>query len=58
MAKRTGYRVEHLGWLIRKGRLSAIKRGQRWFATVAAVERYRQEVVDQEIPRGRPPTSA
>jgi hypothetical protein len=35
--------AEHLGWLVRKGRLPAAKRGRRWFATVAAVERYRQE---------------
>ena len=47
-----------LGWLIRKGRLPAIKRGRRWFATIAAVERYRQEVESQEIPRGRPSTKA
>lgn len=55
LAERTGYRAEHLGWLVRKGRLPAVKRGRRWFATVAAVERYRAEVAGQAIPRGRPP---
>lgn len=55
VAQRTGYRAEHLAWLVRKGRLAAVKRGRRWFATIAAVERYRQEVEQRAIPRGRPP---
>lgn len=58
VAERTGYRAEHLAWLVRKGRLPAVKRGRRWFATIAAVEQYHQEVKDREIPRGRPPTKA
>lgn len=58
VAERTGYRAEHLAWLVRKGRLPAVKRGRRWFASIAAVERYRQEVDGREIPRGRPPTEA
>lgn len=58
VAERTGYRAEHLAWLVRKGRLPAIKRGRRWFATIAAVEHYREEVERQAIPRGRPPTQA
>jgi hypothetical protein len=58
VAERTGYRAEHLAWLIRKGRLAAVKRGRRWFASIAAVERYRQEVEERSIPRGRPPTKA
>jgi len=58
MAKRTGYRAEHLAWLVRKGRLPAVKRGRRWFATIAAGGRYRQEVEDRDIPRGRPPAKA
>jgi Fic family protein len=56
VAERTGYRAEHLAWLVRKGRLPAVKRGRRWFASVEAVERYRQEVEARTIPRGRPPT--
>ncbi len=55
VAVRTGYRAEHLGWLIRKGRLPAVKRGRRWFASIEAVEQYRQSVEEEEIPRGRPP---
>lgn len=55
VAQRTGYRAEHLAWLIRKGRLPAVKRGRNWFATVEAVDRYRQEVEQREMPRGRPP---
>lgn len=58
VAERTNYRAEHLAWLVRKGRLPAVKRGRRWFATIAAVEHYRQEVEGREIPRGRPPTKA
>jgi Fic family protein len=56
VAGRTGYQAEHLAWLVRKGRLPAVKRGRRWFATVEAVEHYRQEVADRALPRGRPPT--
>jgi hypothetical protein len=44
LAARTGYRAEHLAWLVQKGRLPAVKHGRRWFATPQAVERYRQEV--------------
>ena len=58
VAERTGYRAEHLAWLVRKGRLGAVKRSRRWFTTTAAVERYRQEVEGRDIPRGRPPTKA
>lgn len=58
VAARTGYRAEHLGWLIRKGRLSAVKRGRCWFASIEAVERYRREVKSYDIPRGRPSTKA
>jgi hypothetical protein len=56
LAARTGYRAEHLAWLVHKSRLPAAKRGRRWFASVEAVERYRQEVEGRAIPRGRPPT--
>jgi len=58
VAERTGYRAEHLAWLVRKGRLPAVKRDRRWFTTTAAVKRYRQEVEGRDIPRGRPPTKA
>jgi Fic family protein len=55
VAERTNYRAEHLAWLVRKGRLPAVKRGRRWFASVEMVERYRQEVEGKVVPRGRPP---
>ena len=54
LAERTGYAAPHLGWLIRKGRLAAEKRGGRWYSTVAAVERYRAEVEREEVQKGRP----
>jgi len=47
-----------LAWLVRKGRLPAVKRGRRWFATIAAVQQYREEVEGHAIPRGRPPTKS
>jgi fido (protein-threonine AMPylation protein) len=55
LAEITGYASTHLGWLVRKGRLAGQKRGGRWYSTLAAVERYRTEVEQQEYPRGRPP---
>ena len=54
LAERTGYAAPHLGWLVRQGRLAAEKRGGRWYATEAEVERYRAEVAQGEMPRGRP----
>jgi Fic family protein len=54
LAPLTGYRREHLGWLARQGRLDAVKRGGRWYSTVAAIERYRAEVEQGATPRGRP----
>lgn len=57
LAKLTGYTHEHLGWLIRQGRLEAVKRGGRWYGTVAAIERYRAEVARGDVPNGRPPAN-
>jgi hypothetical protein len=31
-----------------------VKRGGRWYSTVEAVERYRAEVEQEEVKRGRP----
>ncbi len=56
LADRTGYGAEYLALLVRKGRLPAIKRGRIWCATVEAVEQYRREVEQGEVPRGRPPS--
>ena len=51
----TGLTKEHLGWLIRQGRLPGTKRGGRWYTTIAAVESYKAGVERGEVPRGRPP---
>jgi Fic family protein len=55
LAPQTGYTTAHLGWLIREGHLDAVKRGGRWYSTLAAVQHYRREVEEGRIPRGRPP---
>ena len=49
LAAMTEYSVAHLGWLARQGRLDAVKRGGRWYSTLAAVERYRAEVAGEII---------
>jgi len=54
IAKLTRFSTEHLGWLIRKGRLAAVKRGGRWYCSVAAVEQYRKDVEEGKVPKGRP----
>lgn len=54
LARISGYAAPHLGWLVRQGRLEAVKRGGRWYSTVAAVERYRRDVEQGEVTRGRP----
>ena len=54
LARISGYAAPHLGWLVRQGRLPAVKRGGRWYSTVEAVERYRRDVEGNEVRRGRP----
>jgi hypothetical protein len=54
LARASGYTSAHLGWLVRQGRLAAVKRGGRWYSTLAAIERYREEVEQGRFPRGRP----
>lgn len=44
--------VDYLGQLARKGKIEATKRGQYWYATKEAVQRYLAEARAQ--PRGRP----
>jgi hypothetical protein len=58
LARRTGYAAPHLGWLIRQGRLEAVKRSGRWYSTVAAVERYGRDVEQGEVAKGRPKRTA
>ena len=55
LAKSTEYSTDYLGWLVRQGRLPAVKRGGRWYSTLADVQRYQQEVSDGHFPAGRPP---
>jgi Fic family protein len=54
LAREFGYTTDYLGLLIRKGRLAGTKRGTHWYSTRAAIERYRREVQQGDIPRGRP----
>jgi Fic family protein len=54
LANRTGYAAQHLGWLIRQGRLAAEKRGGRWYSTVDAVNQYTDDVAQGRFPAGRP----
>lgn len=46
-----GYDANYLGLLARQGKLEARKWNKRWYATPAALERYREQV--QQEPRGR-----
>lgn len=54
LAPEFGYSVEYLGLLVRKGRVAATKRGRLWYTTRAAIERYRSEVEQGSMPKGRP----
>ncbi|MEI6776311.1 MAG: Fic family protein [Chloroflexales bacterium] len=58
LAAQTEYAADYLGWLIRKGRLPAIKRSGRWQTTLVAVSRYRDEVAQGVYPPGRPGRTA
>lgn len=53
LAKETGYSVDYLGWLVRQGRLAAMKRGRRWYSTPDAVRQYKAEIEAGSMPRGR-----
>lgn len=54
LARQTEHSADYLGWLVRRGRLEATKRGGRWYSTPAALERYKSEVESGAAPRGRP----
>lgn len=54
LAKTTDYSVNYLGLLIRQGRIEAVKREGRWYATQAAIEKYMQETIEGLSKRGRP----
>jgi hypothetical protein len=57
LAASAGYSVNHLGWLVRQGRLDAIKRGGRWYSTPEALRQYEQDVQTGRFPAGRPKKS-
>jgi len=52
LAREFSVGVDYLGQLARKGKIEATKRGQYWYATKEAVQRYLAEAETQ--PRGRP----
>lgn len=54
LAQQTPYTAQHLGWLIRQGRLAAEKRGGRWYSTIDAVNQYAADVAQGRFPAGRP----
>ncbi len=54
LAAPSGYSVDYLGWLVRRGRIEAVKRGGRWHSTPEAIGRYKLEVEAGIAPRGRP----
>lgn len=54
LAELSGYSVDYLGWLVRQGRVEAIKRGRRWYSTLEAIQKYKGEVATGVIPLGRP----
>lgn len=54
LAELSGYSVDYLGWLVRQGRIDAIKRGRRWYSTPEAIQKYKDEVASGIIPQGRP----
>ncbi|HST04199.1 MAG TPA: Fic family protein [Chloroflexia bacterium] len=49
-----GYTASYLGWLVRQGRVEAVKRAGRLYSTERAVAQYRREVEQRTIERGRP----
>jgi hypothetical protein len=40
LAKETGYSVDYLGWLVRQGRVAAVKRGGAGIARLLRSRRY------------------
>ena len=54
LASPSGYTASYLGWLVRQGRVEAVKRAGRLYSTERAIARYRHEVEDRAITRGRP----
>jgi Fic family protein len=51
----SGYPLEYLSWLARQGHIDAVKRGGRWYSTLEALQRYKDEAEEGKKKRGRPP---
>ena len=56
LVQASGYPLEYLSWLARQGRIDAVKRGGRWYSTLAAIETYKREAEEGKKRRGRPPS--
>jgi fido (protein-threonine AMPylation protein) len=57
LAKTTGHDPNYLGLLARQGKLEAVKRGGRWYSTLAAIQTYLDQAQEGLKHRGRPPKS-
>ena len=54
LARAHGRDPNYLGLLVRQGKLEAVKRGSRWYTTLAALARYEQQVREGRFKPGRP----
>jgi fido (protein-threonine AMPylation protein) len=54
LARARGRDPNYLGLLVRQGKLEAVKRDSRWYATPAALARYEQQVREGRFKPGRP----
>jgi len=55
LAKTTSLDPNYLGLLARQGKLEAMKRGGRWYSTLAAIQTYQEQAQKGLLQRGRPP---
>lgn len=54
LAQSSGYSVDYLGWLVRHGRIEAVKRRGRWYSTFEALEQYKRGIEEGNQKKGRP----
>lgn len=52
LAEPSGFTTDYLGWMVRQGRLHAVKRSGRWYSTVEAINQYKAEVEQQTAGKG------
>src|SRR6266700_5569920 len=52
LAREFGYEPEYLSWLARYGRLEARKQGRYWYATRAAVAKYKRQAEQYRLGKG------